>query len=244
MLNYYFRNSGRVQYTNFGTSFGRLNFHPNFHGYNIRRVQYLLLHYGYAFLILGIILEGDATLVAAVILAGDQYLSLRWVIGLAVGVSFIANEVLYELGKRGRRRHLPVSSDSRVRRWLHGHFGTATLFFSRFMWGFRLIIPCAAGAIHIRRGRFILSNFFGAIFWTAVLVYFGVAIQAGIHRLRHSLILYQSDLAVGIFLLGLGLAVGSIPFHLSRRGARDAHKGLLRENYWLEQQSAKRTTGQ
>lgn len=190
-------------------------------------MQYLLLHYGYAFLILGLILEGDATLVAAVILAGDAYFSLRWVIGLALGVSFVANEVLYELGRHGGRHYLPDVSETRVRRWLDGHFGRATLIFSRFMWGFRLLIPCAAGAMHIRRRRFLLCNIAGAAIWTGVLVYFGVAIQAALRALLHSLGQYQSNLAVGLFLLGLTLAIGSIPRQLTRRIERKTPRRLL-----------------
>ncbi len=191
-------------------------------------MQYLLLHYGYAFLILGLILEGDATLVAAVILAGDAYFSLRWVAGLAFGVSFLANEILYELGRHGGRRYLPDVSASRVRRWLHGNFGRLTLMFSRFMWGFRLLIPCAAGAMHIRRRLFLLCNLAGAVIWTGILVYFGVAIQEMLLSLRHSLVQYQSNLAVGLFLLGLTLAIGSIPRQLTRRNARKPPHSLLR----------------
>ncbi len=191
-------------------------------------MQYLLLHYGYAFLILGIILEGDATLVAAVILAEDAYFNLRWVIGLALGVSFVANMVLYELGRHGARRYLPDVSQSRVRHWLHGSLGRLTLIFSRFMWGFRLLIPCAAGAMHIRRRQFVLCNLAGAFIWTGILVYFGVGIQAVLRLLQHSLAPYQSDLAVGLFLLGLALGIGSIPGQLTRRNARKPPHSLLR----------------
>ncbi len=190
-------------------------------------MQYLLLHYGYAFLILGIILEGDATLVAAVILAEDAYFNLRWVIGLALGISFVANMVLYELGRRGGRRYLPDVSESRVKHWLHGNFGRMTLIFSRFMWGFRLLIPCAAGAMHIRRRLFLLCNIAGAFIWTGILVYFGVEIQAALRSLQHSLAPYQSNLAVGLFLLGLALAIGSIPRQLTRRNARKPPHSLL-----------------
>lgn len=185
-------------------------------------MQYLLLHYGYAFLVLGIILEGDATVVAAAILAGQQYFSLNWVLGLAMGVSILSNEALYEIGRRGKfARKVPEERRCHVAGWLHNNrFGLATLFFSRFMWGFRLAIPAAAGALHIRRRRFVLCNIFGGAFWSLVLVYFGVALQTLLGSFQHRLIHFDSPLAFLVLLFGLAIGIASIPLQLRRRQSR------------------------
>jgi membrane protein DedA with SNARE-associated domain len=185
-------------------------------------VQYLLLHYGYAFLVLGIILEGDATVVAAAILAGQQYFNLNWVLGLAMGVSILANEALYEIGRRGKiARKLPEERRCHVAGWLHNNrFGLATLFFSRFMWGFRLMIPIAAGALHIRRRRFVLCNFFGGVLWSLVLVYFGVALQSWVGSIQKHLNYLHSPLAFTLLLFGLAISIASIPLQLRRRHHR------------------------
>lgn len=185
-------------------------------------MQYLLLHYGYAFLVLGIILEGDATLVAAAILAGQQYFDLRWVLGLAITVSVLSNEALYEIGRRGKiARRFPKERRNHVSGWLHNNrFGLATLFFSRFMWGFRLIIPVAAGALHIRRRRFVFCNLFGGILWSVVLIYFGVALQAWMASFQHDLVHMQSPIAFFVLLFGLAVGIASIPFQLRRRHHR------------------------
>ena len=185
-------------------------------------MQYLLLHYGYAFLVLGIILEGDATVVAAAILAGQQYFNLHWVLGLAIGVSIVANEALYEIGRRGKMaRKFPEERRCHVAGWLHNNrFGLATLFFSRFMWGFRLMIPIAAGALHIRRRRFSLCNIFGGVLWSLVLVYFGVALQAWTSSFQKQLIHFQSPLAFVVLLFGLAIGIASIPLQLRRRHHR------------------------
>lgn len=185
-------------------------------------MQYLLLHYGYAFLVLGIILEGDATVVAAAILAGQQYFNLDWVLGLAIGVSIVANEALYEIGRRGKiARKLPEERRCHVAGWLHNNrFGLATLFFSRFMWGFRLMIPIAAGALHIRRRRFSLCNIFGGVLWSLILVYFGVVLQTWAGSFQKHLIHPQSPLAFVILLFGLAIGIASIPLQLRRRHHR------------------------
>jgi len=189
-------------------------------------VQYLLLHFGYAFLVLGLIIEGDATLVAAMILAsqaGQQYFDLRWVLGIALAVTVGGNELLYELGALGRMRSLLANSRHRqkVSGWLHGtRAGFLSLTFSRFMWGFRLMIPFAAGMLHIRRRRFSLTNLVGGVIWVTVLAYFGVAVQSLFGLLRHDLLRYQSHIAVALFLIGLVIGMASIPWQLTRRGMK------------------------
>ncbi|MGH9393612.1 MAG: DedA family protein [Terriglobales bacterium] len=187
-------------------------------------MQYLLLHFGYAFLVFGLIIEGDATLVAAMILAsqaGQQYFDLRWVLGIALGVTVGGNELLYEIGALGRMRGLLTSSShrQRVSRWLHSsRSGFSALLFSRFMWGFRLMIPFAAGMLHIRRRRFSLTNLIGGVVWVTVLAYFGVALQSLFLLLHDDLMRYQSHIAVAVFLLGIVIGLGSIPWQIARRG--------------------------
>ena len=191
-------------------------------------MQYLLLHFGYAFLILGLIIEGDATLVAAMILAsqsGQQYLDLRWVLGLALGVTVGGNELLYELGALGwfGNRFNSSRHYRRTARWLHqSRSGYLALLFSRFMWGFRLMIPVAAGLLHIRRRRFSISNLIGGVIWVGVLAYFGVAVESLLELVHNDFIRYQSHIAVSLFLLGLLIGLGSIPWQIVRRSLRQA----------------------
>lgn len=195
-------------------------------------MQYLLLHFGYAFLVLGLIIEGDATLVAAMILAsaGTEYFSMRWVIGIALGVTVGGNELMYEIGALGWMRGMLANSKhrQRVSRWLHSsRSGFLALLFSRFMWGFRLLIPLGAGMLHIRRRRFSLTNLVGGVIWVALLAYFGVALQSLFVLLHDDLILYQSHIAVALFLLGIVLGLGTIPWQITRRGRRHPAPGSL-----------------
>ena len=186
-------------------------------------MQYLLLHFGYAFLVLGLIIEGDATLVAAMILAsqaGQPYFDYRWVLGIALGVTVGGNELMYEIGALGRMRSLMAHSKhrQRVSGWLHqSRSGFLALLFSRFMWGFRLMIPFAAGVLHIKRRRFSLTNLVGAVIWVTVLAYFGVALQSLFGLLHSDVLRYQSHLAVALFLAGMVIGLGTIPWQITRR---------------------------
>lgn len=192
-------------------------------------MQYLLLHYGYAFLVLGLIIEGDATLIAAAILAGQQILSLNWVIALAMGVTIGGNELLFEIGAMGRMRRLMTPGQrERVQRWLHSsRSGFLTLLFSRFMWGFRLIIPLGAGLTRVRRRLFALTNVVGAVIWVLLLTYFGVGLQHWFASLHAEVVHYQPQIAVGLFLAGMAVGLGTIPWKLTRRALRRPHLGLL-----------------
>lgn len=191
-------------------------------------MQPFLLHYGYAFLVLGLIIEGDATLCAATILAGEGYFDLRWVIGLAIAVSALTYEAVYEIGAHGKRlRFLTPERQAKAQDWLHRRFGLGVLFFGRFIWGFRLVIPCAAGMVHTRRRRFTWANWSGAGFWTLIVVLFGVALQATLLNVWHWLRFYQADIAVGIFLAGMAFVLGSIPVQMTwRRRRRLPHREL------------------
>ena len=191
-------------------------------------MHYLLLHYGYAFLVIGLALEGDATLVAAALLAGQSYFDLRWVVGLGIAVTVAVNELLYELGSAGAcQRWFATSNAARIKPWLQSRGGGATLLFSRFLWGARLLIPFAAGVTHVPRRRFISYNILGAVFWSVTLVYFGYAIQAAFGALRHNLSQLVPNLAVTLFVLGIALGIGSIPRQLSRRHQRKPRFSLL-----------------
>ncbi|HVB41033.1 MAG TPA: DedA family protein [Terriglobales bacterium] len=198
-------------------------------------MQYLLLHFGYAFLVLGLIIEGDATLVAAMILAsqaGNPYLDLRWVLGIALGVTVGGNELLYELGALGwvGNRIGTGKHYQRASRWLHSsRTGLLSLLFSRFMWGFRIVIPVAAGVLHIKRRRFSLSNLIGGTVWVALLAYFGVALQSLFTLLHEDLLRFQSHIAVGVFLLGILIGMGTIPWQIMRRSWRQAQRQVQRQ---------------
>lgn len=188
-------------------------------------MQYLLLHFGYAFLVLGLILEGDATLVAAMILAsaGAEYFSMSWVVGIALGVTIGGNELIYEIGALGRMRGLLANSQhrQRVSRWLHNsRSGFLSLLFSRFMWGFRLMIPFAAGMLRIKRRRFSVANALGGVIWVTVLAYFGVGIEQLFELLHNDLLRYQSHIAVALFLVGIVIGLATIPWQIVRRSRK------------------------
>ncbi|MEZ5352495.1 MAG: DedA family protein [Bryobacteraceae bacterium] len=148
-----------------------------------------LLRYGYLFVAAGTVLEGDATLLAAAFLAHRGYLRLSWVLAVAGCSTLAASQIYYLLARRAGERWLeaPASSESlssspRMRKiiaWSRER-GGLLLLASRFMVGFRTLIPVVCGATGMPPGRFFAWNLGGAAIWSLA---FGYAGYAGGHVL-------------------------------------------------------------
>jgi membrane protein DedA with SNARE-associated domain len=129
----------------------------------------MLLRYAYVALFVGSAVEGDATLVTAGFLARRGYLHLWLVIPVAAAATMLANEFYYRVARFHGEAAFQQKADqdprlARVRKWIQSR-GALLLFLSRFMWGFRIAIPLACGAVAMRRARFSVINAAGAIVW-------------------------------------------------------------------------------
>jgi membrane protein DedA with SNARE-associated domain len=129
----------------------------------------ILLRYAYVALFVGCIVEGDATLITAGFLAHRGFLRLWLVILVAAVATTMANEFYYRVARIHGKDVFRQKADrdprlARVRNWIQSR-GGLLLFCSRFMWGFRIAIPVACGAVAMRRTRFSAINAAGAIVW-------------------------------------------------------------------------------
>ena len=97
-----------------------------------------LLHYGYLFILLGTIVEGDATLLTAAFLAHRGYFRLSLVLFVAWLTTLVASHAYYEIARRSGVKWLEQRSNPRLKRvvrWAGTH-GGLLLIASRFMIGF------------------------------------------------------------------------------------------------------------
>ncbi|MEZ5399068.1 MAG: DedA family protein [Bryobacteraceae bacterium] len=160
-----------------------------------------LLHYGYLFVIAGTILEGDATLLTAAFLAHRGYFRLSLVLALA-GVATIASSHVYFAAARRAGPKLLAAYEERggtrtrkIVEWSRTNGGLLVLA-SRFMVGFRTLVPVVCGATNMPAARFAAWNLAGAVIWT---VLFGSIGYAGGHvagRLLHDLQRHEKLFAV------------------------------------------------
>ncbi len=138
----------------------------------VTTIQQIIIDYGYAALFAGTFLEGETFFLLGGI-AARQGLLNPWGVALAaLAGGFVGDQVFFLLGKwRGvevlaRSRSLArkaVKARTVVRR-----HALALMLFSRFLYGFRMVIPLACGTSGIHWLTFLALNFLSAVAWTLV----------------------------------------------------------------------------
>ena len=141
-------------------------------------------HYGYWTVAIALLLEnagipapGETILLVAGFLARTRgEMQLPYVVLVATLAATLGDNLGYWIGRRGGR---PLIARWRWLSELHGdglakgerlfaRYGPATIFFSRFIFGMRIIAGPLAGALRMPWKRFTLFNFLGAAVWTSV----------------------------------------------------------------------------
>ena len=141
-----------------------------------------LLQYRYVFIVFGTIFEGDATLLAAAFLAHRGYFQLQWVLLIASLSTAAANQAYFMAARRAGARWPEIRSRRGPKlEWIAARaeqHGGLLLLASRFMIGFRTLIPIVCGTTAMSPIRFLLWNSVGAVLWAIV---FGLAGYLGGH---------------------------------------------------------------
>lgn len=82
-------------------------------------------------------------------------------------------------------------------------YGAATIFFARFIFGFRIIAGPLAGVLHMRWRQFALFNFLGAAVWVTVIGLVGYFFGSQWDHVVH--VLKEVDTGILIAVAGLVL---------------------------------------
>src|SRR5262249_15174639 len=115
------------------------------------RVEALLARYGYLILFPGIVLEGEAFLLAGSFMAHRGVFDLPAVIAIAVAATMLGDHVYYHAARARGREWLERRRGSRITyaKWidLAQRRGIWLLLASRWAYGLRVVIPAACGAV-------------------------------------------------------------------------------------------------
>lgn len=126
----------------------------------------------------GVPVPGETILLLASFLAYSQHeLSLFWIIVLATIAATLGDNIGFALGYYGGRPLLARYQsffriqDATVVRGenLFSRYGSVTIFFSRFVFGMRIIAGPMAGVLRMPWRRFLVFNFLGAGLWVTVI---------------------------------------------------------------------------
>ena len=142
-------------------------------------MELLLLKYGYLLLFTGVIFEGEAVLIAASFLASRGYFNLSTVALVALAANTMSAQFYYTAARvRGRSwfegRFPEKSIYRRIIDWVSRR-NNWLLLMSRFLFGFRIVIPAACGATGMPAVRFTILNVIAGLLWvipTALIGYY------------------------------------------------------------------------
>ena len=133
-----------------------------------------LIHtYGYIGVVIGTFLEGETTLLLAAFAAHQGYMELPYVMAAASFGSFCGDQSFFWLGRKHRRqtlaRHPSLAAKIEKADALLARYRRLVMFFFRFMYGLRTVIPFAIGMSKVPAAEFIAFSVMGSLVW-AVLV--------------------------------------------------------------------------
>jgi len=155
-------------------------------------VELLLLKYGYVLLFAGVIVEGEAVLLAGAFMASRGYFNLATVALVALAANTLSAQFYFTAARvRGRgwlEQRFPETSPYRkIVDWVATRENWLLLV-SRFLFGFRIVIPAACGALGMSVARFTIINVVAGVLWaipTALAgYYFGEKVQLLVHDAR------------------------------------------------------------
>lgn len=171
----------------------------------------LLAHYGYAFVFVGALAEGESVLLLAGFAAHRGWLHLPEVIALAFIAATLGDQLCFYLG----RRHGPQLLErwpslarrvERLKPMLARH-PTAAILSVRFLYGLRTAGPIALGALGISRWRFALLNLLSAAVWAVGFSLLGWQFGQAMQWLMKDLRSMEEGLLVALLVAALGWAL-------------------------------------
>jgi membrane-associated protein len=148
-------------------------------------VRTFVADYGYWAVALALLCEnaglpvpGESTLLIASFLAYSEHqLNLGWIIVIGTCAATIGDNLGYVFGLYGGRPlleryqrffRIPPATLQRGEE-IFARYGSATIFFARFIFGLRVFAGPLAGVLRMRWRAFALFNFLGAAVWVTVI---------------------------------------------------------------------------
>jgi membrane protein DedA with SNARE-associated domain len=186
-------------------------------------IEELIESFGYWFVFLGTMLEGEAVLVLGGFAAHRGYLSLPAVLAIGYLGALVSDQIAFQLGRRRGATWLEGRSwGPRVERCrrLTERFGTPLILGFRFLYGLRTVLPFVWGTGEISSLRFFLLDLVGAGLWALAVGIAGYAFGDTAERVLGEVEQYEGLLALVIVTVGLGFWL--YRRHWSTRLAADA----------------------
>ncbi len=175
-------------------------------------IQQAIATYGYWALFIGTFIEGETFFILGGIAAQKGLLNPYYVAIVAMLGGFVGDQLFFFLGLwRGeqllKRFKRLGSRAQQIRRLIRRH-AVALMLTSRFLYGFRVVVPLACGTAGVPPRLFVMLNFISALLWSvsfgALGYLFGSWIFTRLEGFRQlqTLVAIVLGVVVATFLLG------------------------------------------
>jgi len=171
-------------------------------------MEEFLSHYGYFALTLGVLIEGEAMLIAGSFASHRGYLSLPVVILIAFIVTTILDWAYFYLGRIKGTRYLESKPKlqlkiKKVYSWIERNpYGI--LFTFRFLYGFRILIPILLGTTKIKTYTFLFCSAISTFIWACAYGLAGYFIGAVFTTFLKDIKRYETPFILGVVIAGFG----------------------------------------
>ncbi len=169
----------------------------------------LLKEYGYFILFIWSIFEGETGLVMAGILSHTGDMNLYLSILVAAMGGFIGDQIYFYLGKLNKKWILKEFKQHRRKvakaKILLNKYGGWVIFFQRFIYGMRTIIPMTIGVSGYSPKKFAIINLLSAFIWASLTIipsyYFGEELLSALKWLKEHFYISIIFVAIIFFIL-------------------------------------------
>lgn len=138
------------------------------------KLIYLLKTYGYIILFVWTIMEGETGLVMAGVMAKTGDMNLYLAILVATLGGFAGDQIYFYLGRFNKKFiHKELESHRRkfaLANLLLKKYGWPVIFFQRYLYGLRTIIPMSIGLTRYSAKKFAFINFLSALVWASITI--------------------------------------------------------------------------
>jgi membrane protein DedA with SNARE-associated domain len=171
----------------------------------------LLAQYGYAFVFLGALAEGESVLLLAGFAAHRGLLKLPEVMVVAFAAATLSDQLLYYLGRRHGAKLLArwpslARHVQHLQPLLQRHPNAAALSV-RFLYGLRTAGPIALGMLGVPRWRFALLNLLSAAVWSVAFCLLGYQFGNALHWMFDDLRAVEEEVLAALLAALVGWAV-------------------------------------
>ena len=169
----------------------------------------LLKEYGYFILFIWSIFEGETGLVMAGILSHTGDMNLYLSILVAAMGGFIGDQIYFYLGKLNKKWILKEFKQHRSKvakaKILLNRYGGWVIFFQRFIYGMRTIIPMTIGVSGYSPKKYAIINLISAFIWASLTIipsyYFGEELLSALKWLKEHFYISIIFVAMIFFIL-------------------------------------------